>query len=150
MNWKLIIFGGLAFWLVTNVLGMLVSGTLIHENILDPIYREHAAFWIPALNEDPPDMAAVMPTWLRNSLIASLAYTTIYGMVFRSLGAPGWRRGLTFGLILAVIAAVTYLSFSGLFNLPGKLWLWWAIDALFVLSIGGAVLGWVGERFCDA
>lgn len=149
MNWKLILVGGLAFWLVTNLLGF-AAGSLIHESILDPVYRANEAFWLPALNQDPPDMAAMMPIWLRNSLIASLVYAAIYGMVYPSLGVPGWRRGLTFGLILAVLAAVSYLSFSGLFNLPGELWLWWALEALAVLGVGGVVLGWVGERFCDA
>lgn len=149
MNWKLILIGGVAFWLVTNLLGF-ATGPLIHTGKLDPIYRANEAFWVPALNQDPPDIAAMMPIWLRNSLIASLVYAAIYGMVHPSLGAPGWRRGLTFGLILAVLAAVSYLSFSGLFNLPDELWLWWALEALVVLGVGGVVLGWVGERFCDA
>ena len=148
MNWKLIIIGGLAFFLVANLLSF-VTGPIIHEGTLDPVYQANEAFWLPALNQDPPDMAAMMPVWLRNSFIASLVYAAIYGMVAGSLGAPGWRRGLTFGLIMAVVAAVTYLSFSGIFNLPGVLWLWWAIEALVIFAVAGAVLGWVGERFCD-
>ncbi|MGB5389538.1 MAG: hypothetical protein WBP10_05080 [Thermoanaerobaculia bacterium] len=39
MNWKLIIIGGIVFWLVTNILGMFVTGILIHEKILDPVYQ---------------------------------------------------------------------------------------------------------------
>ncbi len=149
MNWKLIVLGGLAFWIVTN-LASFATGPLIHEGVLDESYRANEAFWLPALNQDPPDMAAMMPTWLRNSFISSLVFAAIYGVVFRCLGAPGWRRGLSFGLMLAVIAAVTYLNFSGLFNLPSDIWLWWAIEAVVIYAIGGAVLGWVGERFCDA
>jgi len=149
MNWKLLIVGGLAFWLVTNLLSM-VTGPMIHEGILDHTYMANESFWNPALNQDPPDMAAVMPIWLRNSLISSLVFAAIYGLVGSALGAAGWRRGLTFGFILAAIAASTYLNFSGIFNLPANLWLWWTVEAVVVFAIGGLTLGWVGKKFCNA
>ncbi len=149
MNWKLVALGGLTFWLVTNLMSF-ATGPVIHEGVLDPIYRANEAFWVPALNQDPPDMAAMMPIWLRNSLVSSLVFAAIYGLVGSALGSPGWRRGLTFGLILAAIAASTYLNFSGLFNLPANMWLWWSIEAVVIFAIGGAAMGWVGKRFCNA
>jgi hypothetical protein len=44
MNWKLILIGGVIFWLVTNILGMFVTATLIHEKVLDPIYQANESF----------------------------------------------------------------------------------------------------------
>ena len=72
MNWKLIIIGGIVFWLVTNILGMFVTGILIHEKILDPVYQANESFWLPELRQDPPDMAALMPQWLLTSFVSSL------------------------------------------------------------------------------
>ena len=147
MNWKLIIIGGIVFWLVTNVVGMFVTGIIIHEGILDPIYQANESFWLPPLREDPPDMAAVMPHWLLTSFVASLVVAGIYSCVHSSFNGPGWRKGLTWGFCLALVTFMTYMSFSGLFHLPMKLWLWWGFDALILYAAGGTALGWAGQRF---
>jgi len=39
------------------------------------------------------------------------------------------------------------LGWSGIFNLPGNLWMWWGVDSLLGNIPGGAALGWVGQKF---
>jgi hypothetical protein len=150
MNWKLILIGGIVFWLVTNIFGMLVTGMIIHEGILDPIYRANESFWLPPLRQDPPDMAAVMPHWLLTSFVSSLVVAGIYSCVHTSFAGTGWKKGLTWGLCLALLTFMTYMSFSGLFNLPMKMWLWWGVDALILFLLGGAAMGWAGQKFARA
>ncbi len=84
MNWKLIIIGGLVFWLVTNILGLGVTGPIIHTSILDPIYKATESLWIEPLRQDPPDMAAVMPRWIVVSLISSLVVAGLYSCLRKS------------------------------------------------------------------
>jgi len=97
MNWKLVFVGGIVFWLVTNILGMFVTGILIHEKILDPVYQAHESFWLPELTQDPPDMAALMPRWPTTSLVSSLVVAGIYSLVRGSFSGPGWMRGMKWG-----------------------------------------------------
>jgi dipeptide/tripeptide permease len=149
MNWKLVIVGGLVFWVVTNVVGFGVA-SFIDEGVLDPIYRANSEFWLPELNQDPPDIAALMPFWLTTSLIASLVFAGIYSKVRGSFTGPGWRRGLGFAVCLALLYFVFMLGWSGIFNLPGQLWFWWGVEALILYLIAGAVMGWVGERWAPA
>ena len=147
MNWRLIIIGGIVFWLVTNILGMFVTGILIHEQILDPVYQANESFWLPELRQDPPDMAALMPQWLLTSFVSSLVVAGIYSLVGGSFSGPGWSRGLKWGLCLGLFSAMSYFAKSGVFDLPLQMWIWWGIDALILFTLGGAAMGWAGERF---
>lgn len=150
MNWKLIVIGGVAFWLVTNIVGMFITGMIIHEGILDPIYRANESFWLPPLRQDPPDMAALMPQWLLTSFVSSLVVAGIYSCVRTSFSGSGWRRGLSWGLCLGLFTSMNYMSFAGVFDLPMKLWIWWGVDALILFLLGGAAMGWAGQRFARA
>lgn len=150
MSWKLVIVGGLVFWVVTNIVGMFGTGLVIHERILDPIYRAHESFWLPELRQDPPDMAALLPQWLAMSLLASLVYAGVYSVVRGCFKGPGWKQGLKFGFCLALIAIVFYLSLSGIFDLPLKMWIWWGVDALVLFLLGGAAMGWAGAKFAES
>ena len=150
MNWKLVIIGGIAFWLVTNIVGLFGTGMVIHEGILEPVYRAHESFWIPALNEDPPDMAAVMPRWLLMSLLSSVVVAGLYSCVHSAFKGPGWKRGMVWGLCLGIFSFVSLLGWSGVINLPMQIWIWWGIDGLILFLIGGAAMGWAGQRFAGA
>ena len=145
MNWKLIILGGLAFYVTTFVVSM-GTGQVIHEGVLKAPYQEHAEFWLPALAQDPPDMAALMPHWILTGLISSLVVAALFCWVRPAFGGPGWKQGLFFGLFLAIFAATMYLGFSGVFNLPATILIWWAIDGFIIYMAGGAVLGAVAEK----
>ena len=57
MNWKLIIGGGLAYYIAAFIVSF-VGATLIHEGVLDATYTATSSFWRPELIQDPPDMAA--------------------------------------------------------------------------------------------
>ena len=60
MNWKLIIVGGLVFYVVMFVVSM-VTGPVVHQGILLESYQATEQFWRPELRQVPPDMAALMP-----------------------------------------------------------------------------------------
>lgn len=147
MNWKLVIIGAVAFFVVSNVLGMFVTGTLIHNGVLKTTYEDHQSFWRPELNEDPPDMAAVMPRWLLASFLTSLVVAGIYSCVGSSFNGPGWKRGMTWGLCLTIFSFFWGIGYSGVFNLPMNIWLWWGVDGFVLFLAGGAAMGWAGERF---
>ena len=147
MNWKLIIIGGLAFWLVTNIVGFGITGTIIHERILDPVYRAHESLWIEPLRQDPPDMAALMPRWMVMSLISSLVVAGLYTCLLKALDGPGWKRGMTWGLYLAIFSFITLLGYSGVIALPMTIVIWWGVEGLVLFLLGGAAMGWAGERF---
>ncbi|MCH8884888.1 MAG: 3-phosphoshikimate 1-carboxyvinyltransferase, partial [SAR324 cluster bacterium] len=72
-----IIGGGILMYVVQFILGM-VSGMFIHEGVLEPLYAATTEFWRPELNQDPPDMAALMPRWIATGLVTALVYAGIY------------------------------------------------------------------------
>lgn len=145
MSTKLVIVGALVFYVVTFLVA-LATGPIIHEGILDADYAAHEEFWRPPLREDPPDMAALMPRWIASGLITSLILATIYGCVRKAFDGPGWKKGLWYGLILSGFGACWALGYSGLFNLPDKIWLWWAFEGFLYYLPGGAALGWVAQK----
>ena len=147
MNWRLIIIGGLVFWVVTNIVGFGVTGLIIHGAILDPIYRANESLWIEPLRQDPPDMAAVMPRWIMVSLISSLVVAGLYSCLRKAFEGPGWKCGMIWGLYLAIFSFVTLLGYAGVIALPMTIVIWWSVDGLILFVLGGAAMGWAGERF---
>ena len=147
MNWKLVIIGGVVYYIVTMILGFGVTGPLIHEGILDATYQEHQSFWRPELNEDPPNLAPLMPRWLIGGLVGSLVFAAIFSCVASSLGGVNLMSGLKYGLIVAVLFAVFAIGYSGVFALPDSLWIWWTLEGLLVNPVGGAAMGWAGGKW---
>jgi hypothetical protein len=147
MNWKLIIVGAIVFWLVSNILGMAVTGPLIHEKILDAEYKANLSFWLPELREDPPDMGALLPKWLLNSFLISLVVAGIYSCVHDAFSGSGLKKGFIWGLSMGIFSWALMNSYAGVFDLPSKIWLWWGIDGMIMFTISGAVMGWAGEKF---
>jgi hypothetical protein len=145
MKWKCTIIGGLAFFLVTNLLGFF-TGPVIHNGLLQADYRANAAFWVPELNEDPPDMVALMPAWFAESLILSLVVGWLYCRCSYGDGS-GWKRGLGFGFGLGIFLCATYLGWSSVFDLPAKIWLYWGAEVLLMYAVGGAAMGWAAARW---
>lgn len=145
MKWKLVVVGALVYFVVAWVIS-LGTGPVIHNRILKEPYQANEAFWRPELNQDPPDMTTLLPYWLTTGLIGALVVAGIYGCVRPAFHGPGWRRGALFGLCLAFFAASMMLGWSGYFNLPSTIWLWWAIEGFIVFTIGGAALGWVAQK----
>ena len=150
MNIKAIVVGALVLWLVTNLIGMFGTGLVIHDTMLKPLYKANSSFWLPALNQDPPDMAALLPNWLLVSLINSFVVAGIYSCVRTSFKGPGWKRGLTWGFSLGIFVFIYTFGFSGVFNLPLSIFVWWGIDGLILFTIGGAAMGWATEKFAGA
>ncbi|MBT8095334.1 MAG: hypothetical protein KJP08_11030 [Gammaproteobacteria bacterium] len=149
MNWKAIVLGGLAYYVTAFVVSM-AGGVFIHEGVLDEAYRATESFWRPELVQDPPDMAALMPMWITTGIITSFILAGIY-MVFRgALSGPAWQRGLKFGIAMWLWGACLMAAWSGVFNLPSKIWIWWGIDAAIYTIIGAIVLGIVAEKLAPS
>lgn len=149
MNWKVVVLGGLAYFVTVFIVSM-VTGMVIHEGVLGEAYDTTASFWRPELNADPPDMGALMPMWIFSGLVTSLVIAAIYSLIRPAFRGPGWRKGLSYGLLLTAFTAAYHLGLSGYFNLPGEIWGWWSIDALLLFAAGGAVLGLVADKVSPA
>ncbi len=146
MNLKLILIGGIAFYVATWVLSM-VTGPLIHEGVLAEAYKATASFWRPELMQDPPDLAALMPRWIPTGLALSFIVAGLYGKVRASFAGRGLMRGARYGLGVGLLAGAVAASWSGVFNLPDVIWFWWIVEGLAMYVVGGAVLGWVADRW---
>jgi len=145
LNLKVILLGGLAFYATQFIVSM-ASGPLIHEKILDDLYRATSAFWRPELNQDPPDMAALLPRWIAVGLTATLVISAIFDNIRPALSGSGVMKGIKFGVIVFLFSACFSAGWSGIFNLPDEIWLWWNVEALVIYVVGGAVLGYTTEK----
>ncbi len=149
MNWKVILVGGIAYlaaqWLVS-----FATGPLVHEGVLVEAYQANAAFWRPELNEVPPNMVALLPLWITTGLIVSFVSAAIYMWIRPSLAGAGWQRGLKFGFISLLFHGSYILGWSGVFNLPNQIWMWWWLESMVYLLVGGAALGWVAQKLAPA
>jgi hypothetical protein len=142
MNWKTVVIGGIVFYVVMFIVSM-ATGPIVHEGILDPLYIANEQFWRPELTQDPPDMAALMPRWIAVGLISSIVMAALYGFVQSAFTGPGWKRGLFFGLGVSIIFSLLAAGWSGIFNLPEKIWVVWSLESFVYYLPGGAALGWV-------
>lgn len=150
MNWKVVVIGGIVFYIVTFILGFFVAGPLLHDNVLKPIYEGYTEFWRPELNQDPPDMMSLLPRWIAVGLLGALVIAALYDKVRGCFSGAGWRRGLVFGLWMAILNFVIMLAWSGVFALPLGLWLWWSVEGFVNYMIGGAVLGLVAAKLAPS
>mgnify|MGYP006908211503 FL=1 len=145
MNPKIIVAGGLAMYVAQFVLSF-ATGPLVHEGILVEAYRANQQFWRPELNAVPPDMVALLPLWITTGIVGSLVLAGIYGAIRDGIAGRGWLSGLKFGLLVWLIQVVAMAGWSGVFNLPYEIWLWWGAEAVVYMAVGGAVLGLVAEK----
>ncbi len=54
---------------------------------------------------------------------------------------------MTWGFYLSILSFVTLLGYSGVIALPMTIVIWWGVDGLILFVLGGAAMGWAGERF---
>ena len=148
-NLKVILLGGLAFYVTQFILSM-ISGPIVHESILHDVYRANAVFWRPELNQDPPDMAALMPRWITIGLITTFIITAVFDNIRSALDGSGVVKGMKFGFIAFLFSACLSAGWSGVFNLPNEIWLWWNAEALVMYLVSGAVLGLVTGKLSPA
>ncbi|MBA3565178.1 MAG: hypothetical protein H0W33_14475 [Gammaproteobacteria bacterium] len=87
-----------------------------------------------------------MPYWLTTGLISAFILAGVYGWLRPALAGTGWMHGAKFGLVLFLVSATFALGYSGVFNLPGQLWITWTLEGLLYFVVAGAALGWVAEK----
>ncbi len=146
LDWKVIVGGGVVMYIAQFVVGGL-TGMFIHEGVLDPLYKATSEFWRPELNQDPPDLAALMPRWISVGLLISLVYAGIYDNIRSALDGSGLIKGLKFGVLMALFYTMFNLAFSGVFNLPDAIWAWWTVEGFIIYPVGGIALGWFVGKF---
>jgi hypothetical protein len=152
MNWKIIFAGGVAWYLVQFVVSM-VLGHFIHApdtGVLAESYRATAAFWRPEINANPPDPRIIWQLWIPSGMLGAFLSAGVFSVIRPALAGPPWRQGLTFGVIALVFAIVDALGYNGIFNLPGKIWIWWIVGAAIMFLAAGPVLGWVSGKLAPA
>jgi hypothetical protein len=152
MNWKIAIIGGVVLYVTMFIVGF-GTGHFIHSpeaGVLAETYRATSAFWRPELNAVPPDMMALLPMWVTNGLITAIIMAGIYSVIRSSLAGAAWQRGLKFGVIATLFWLVSALGYWGVFNLPGRVWLWWGLEGAVLSLIGGIALGIVAQKLAPA
>ena len=144
-NLKVILLGGLAFY-VTQFIVSMGAGPLIHQGVLEEIYRANEGFWRPELNMDPPDMAALMPLWLTTGVIIAFIMAGIFDNIRSAFDGSATVKGVKFGVVAFLFAVSMNAAWSGIFNLPYEIWVWWSVESLVVYLVSGAVLGLVTAK----
>jgi hypothetical protein len=146
LDWKIIIGGGILMY-IAQFVGSFITGAFIHQGVLEPLYDATAQFWRPELNQDPPDIAALIPRWIGVGILTAFIHAAIYDNIRSAFDGSGLIRGLKFGLMMAVIFAMFGAAFSGVFNLPDAIWGWWALEGFLIYPLGGLVLGWFVAKY---
>lgn len=145
MNWKLIIGGGLAYYITAFVISF-ATGPLIHEGVLADSYLATSSFWRPELRQRPPDMEALLPLWITTGILTSFILAGIYGVFRKGLSGPGWQRGVKFGVAVWLLQVSTMAAWSGVFDLPYDIWGWWGAEAALYLIVGSSVMGLAADK----
>ena len=143
MNWKLVLIGGLAFYLASWLVSP-ITMPLIHEGVLAKDYESTVVFWRPELITQ--NITALLPRWIVTGLIGAFITAGIYGWIRSALVGAGWLRGLKFGAALSLLSLTFMLAWSGVFNLPDRMWAWWAVDSTTMLLVASTALGWIAEK----
>lgn len=152
MSWKIVFVGGIVYYAALLAVSM-VLGHFIHSpdsGVLAEAYRATASFWRPELNANPPDPSLLWKLWIPSGILGAFIAAGVYSAVRPALSGPAWQRGLKFGAIALAFAVIDALGYHGVFNLPGKIWLWWMVGAAVMYAIAGPVLGWIAERVAPA
>jgi hypothetical protein len=144
-NIKVIVLGGLAMYITQFIVSM-ITGPFIHENILVDAYIATSSFWRPELTQVPPDMAALLPRWITTGVITAFIITAIYDNIRSAFDGSGLLKGMKFGFVAFLFSACLSAGWSGVFNLPSEIWIWWSADFLVMYLVGGAVLGLVTAK----
>ena len=127
----------------------MVLGHFIHApdtGVLAEAYKATASVLAPGVEREPARHAAPVEMWIPSGLLSAFLAAEIYSVIRPALTGPGWKRGLKFGVIALVFAIVNALGYHGVFNLPGKIWIWWMVGAAVMYLAAGPVLGWIAEK----
>jgi hypothetical protein len=134
MNTKRILIAAIVVWIVSAVFGWLTCGWLFNW-----VYTLPPNIWKdPAMMMSSANMIAMYGI----SLVVAVIFVSIYAVLYKGIPGKGVNKGLVYGLIIWLVAAL-----SGLVNLPFFMTIattvvvYWIIQALIMNLINGAIVG---------
>jgi len=84
-----------------------------------------------------------LPRWIATGLITTFIMTAIFDNIRSALDGSPMVKGVKFCFILFLMHMSMSAGWSGVFNLPEMIWVWWSVEAFVVYLVGGVVLGFV-------
>jgi len=91
-------------------------------------------------------MAALLPVWITTGLISAFIMAAILDNIRSALDGSGLLKGVKFGVIAFLFSVCFSAGWSGVFNLPREIWIWWNVEAIVIFVVGGTVLGYTTEK----
>lgn len=144
MRWKRALVPGFAAWLI----GYVILGNLLFMNPLTAdLYAKYAAQLCSKPVESFGGLAPWLGVMMLGGLAAWLILSAIYSILYKSIPGKGWRKGLSYGLMLFLISDVTVAFNSWLLHSYPEVILFVELGNAFVGTVvGGIVLALVYEK----
>ncbi len=138
-DWKGILIVGVVLAIIAQIVHT-IGASLTMGYYQDPAYfKVWSKLMMPS--EGPPPASFVLAS-LGHGLITSIIFAFVYSMIKGAIpGGTPVRKGLNYGLLIFLIAGVTFpLTLLLLINLPLGLILSWSAEALVIYLIGGLLV----------
>ena len=115
-----------------GVIGVVLLATdfVIHQVLLTRDYAATADLW-----RDPAEASRYMPWMIIGQLLGAVTFTILYALGFARDNS--WKRGLAFGVLMALAWQSTNLIYYAVQPIPPTLVVKWLVTGLFQ----GALLG---------
>lgn len=136
-------------WGMVVLFVQMVAGNLLYMNpFVMNLFKQYENH--PSIK--PMDAFGGMSNWILLNSLFSIAliilFIAFYLLVYKSIPGYGWKKGLSFGLILGIVkAAPEAFNQWMLFTYPTTLIVIQLINTLISLIIFGIALGFVFDKF---
>lgn len=141
--WK-VILTGIIFTVIAEIIHT-IGATLSMSYYTNPAYF---ALWSQIMMPGPgaPPMSFYVLS-IVFALVTAIIFALVYTVVKESITGSGvWSKGLLYGLILFLLAAIPgYLSTYLILAVPGMLILLWTLESLIIYMLGGVVIAWLNK-----
>ena len=135
MNFKKVLFAGVAAWLVQTIIIWLTCGWLFTW-----VYEIPPNIWLgPEAMMSPNNMI-----WSNLfSLIANILFVLGFAWLYKGIpGSTGVKKGIIYGLIIWLVAALPGMgSMPFYMTIASGVVVYWVIQALVINLIRGAIVG---------
>lgn len=144
INYKKAILWGIVLYIIDTIVGGVLFMNPIVSSILDQ-YMGH-----PSMK--PMEAVGGEGNWILITMLFNIfliiIFITLYLILYKGLPGQGWKKGLFFGVMIALITAVPE-AFNQwmIFEYPNILILLQLMNALVGLIIFGIALGIIFDKF---